>query len=364
MAKISAAATWKQVAFTGDPDAKLGAVLGEPYRAYRKKWAQAGRLQLVQDYPIHIDFELYYGCNLRCPQCVLQIQPEEFTAEHPYAAANRRKTLGFETFKAIIDEGVPHGLSSITLNVNNEPLATRTLHEYIRYARGAGIVDVIILTNATMLTEKRAQELLDSGLTKIYFSLDAIRETTYKIVRPGGNFQQVMRNIEAFLRLKREQGRAIPITRVSFVKSKVNQDELDEFMAYWKDRVDFICIQSFYNPALGYSNYAQLEQQFRVPNADLLQPGDCPQPYQRVSINNDGSVHPCCNFEGLNLHVGNVFESSLHAIWNSETFARLRTAVNAPDAAQPEACRRCRRSVFPSASPDDGTPTPASREEK
>lgn len=338
---------WKQVVWTGDPDAKLGELLGEPYRAYRRKWAQAGDLQLVQGYPIHIDFELYYGCNLRCPQCVLQVPPQEFAADHPYAVTNRKKTIGFEKFKEIIEEGVAHGLCSITLNVNNEPLATRNLHEYIRYARAAGIVDVIILTNATMLTEKRSQELLESGLTKIYFSLDAIREATYRIVRPGGEFQQVMRNINAFLGAKRSQGRALPITRVSFVKSKVNQDEVGEFVAYWKDRVDFICLQSFYNPALGYSNYAQLEQEFRVPNTDLLQPGDCPQPYQRVSINNDGSVHPCCNFEGLNLHVGNVFESSLRDIWNGEAFKRLRTAVNAPDAVQPEACRRCRRSVFP-----------------
>lgn len=347
MADTVAKPIWKQVAFTGDPDAKLSELLGEPYRAYRRKWEQASRLELLQEHPIHVDFELYYGCNLRCPQCVLQVPAEEFTPGHPYAAAKRKRAIGFEKFKEIIDQGVPRGLCSITLNVNNEPLGTRNLHEYIRYARQAGVIDVIILTNATMLTAKRSQELLDSGLTKIYFSLDAIREETYRIVRPGGDFQQVMRNIHAFLDLKRAQGRAIPITRVSFVKSKVNQGELDEFVAYWKDRVDFICIQSFYNPALGYSNYAQLEQQFRVPNADLLQPGDCPQPYQRVSINNDGSVHPCCNFEGMNLHVGNVFESSLHEIWTSETFRRLRAAVNAPDAEQPEACRRCRRSVFP-----------------
>ena len=338
---------WKQVALTGDPDAKLGELLGEPYRAYRRKWAQAGQLNLVPDYPIHIDFELYYGCNLRCPQCVLQIDPEEFPADHPYAVANRRKTLSFEKFTEIIDEGIAHGLCSITLNVNNEPLATRNLQEYIRYARCAGIVDVIILTNATMLTKKRAQELLESGLTKIYFSLDAIREATYQIVRPGGNFAQVMKNIDTFLRLKREQGRAIPITRVSFVKSKVNQDEVDEFVAYWKDQVDLICLQSFYNPALGYSNYSQLEQEFRIPNTELLQPGDCPQPYQRVSINNDGSVHPCCNFEGLNLHVGNIFEASLYEIWNSGDMKQLRTAVNHSDPTQqPSACQRCRKAVF------------------
>jgi len=166
-------------------------------------------------------------------------------------------------------------------------------------------------------------------------------------VRPGGNFQQVMANINCFLALKKAQGKAIPVTRVSFVKSKVNQDELEEFVAYWKDRVDFICLQSFYNPAVGYSSYAQLEQQFRIPNNELLQAGDCPQPYQRVTINFDGSVHPCCNFEGMNLHLGNVFESTVYAIWNSEATQRLRVAVNQADPAkQPEACQRCRKTVF------------------
>ncbi|MBI4322981.1 MAG: SPASM domain-containing protein [Candidatus Omnitrophica bacterium] len=347
--------TWKQVTVTGDPDAKLAQILGEPYRAYRQRWEEAKELKVVQDYPIHIDFELYYGCNLRCPQCVLQIKPEEFDANHPYAVQNRQNVVTFEKFKEIIDEGVPHGLASVTLNVNNEPLGTRNLHDYIRYASQAGVLDVIILTNATMLTETRAQELLNAGLTKLYFSLDAIREDTYNHVRPGGNFQQVMGNINRFLEMKKAQGKQLPITRVSFVKSKLNHKELDEFVAYWKDRVDFICIQSFVNPAASYSNYAQLEQQFRIPDTDLLQVGDCPQPYQRVSINNDGSVHPCCSFDGLSLHIGNVFDQRLHAIWNSEEMKRLRLAVNDPDGSkQPLACQRCRKAVFPAVFGNEG----------
>jgi len=337
---------WKLDHFTKNPDEVLIALKGPKYAEYRRRWEDAGEMKAVLDYPIHIDFELHYGCNFRCPSCILQVPKNEFAAGHPYHVSKRGTKIDFAAFQKIIDEGVPHGLSSITLNVNNEPLLNKDIDQYIRYAIGKGVVDVIMLTNASLLTREMAHKLLDSGITKLYFSLDAICEETYKIVRKGGDFKQVMANVEYFLALKKKSGLALPLTRVSFCRNKVNAGEMQKFIDYWQDKVDFIDIQSFMSPYYEYSSYQQMEELLQTDNNFLKAWGPCSQPYRRVTIYNDGSVHPCCNWEGAKLTLGNIFEDTVYNIWNSKKMKDLRLLINHRDEARtPQACRVCRKTA-------------------
>src|SRR5207245_5250425 len=66
------------------------------------------------------------------------------------------------------------------------------------------------------------------------------------------------------LEVKRTRGLRLPLTRVSFVESKVNEDELAEFIAYWKDRVDFLTIQQFFNFFAGRKEATTVEKTFRI----------------------------------------------------------------------------------------------------
>ena len=170
---------WKQFEYTRDPDEILVKIKGSTYKSYRDKWKKASQLKLVQDYPIHIDFELHYGCNLKCQQCILQMDGSQLDPKHPYHILKKKGKISFEKFKEIIDEGTKYGLSSITLGVNNEPLMDKNIVKFIKYASEKGIEDIIIITNGILLDEELAKALLDSGLTKLYFSVDAAKENTY-----------------------------------------------------------------------------------------------------------------------------------------------------------------------------------------
>jgi len=337
---------WKQFKYTRDPDAMVAKVLGAPYRAYRSLWRRASGCKVVQDYPIHIDFELSAACNLRCPQCILQVNPAELEAFHPYHPTNRHKCIDFKKFKEIIDEGVAHGLRSVTFGVNNESLLIPDIARYVAYARNAGILDVILITNGMLLTKQRSAELIDAGLTKLYFSIDAATESTYRVVRKGGDLKKVVANIQSLLDLRRLTGSFLPVTRVSFVKSKVNRDELDAFVEYWKDKVDFISIQAYINPAHGYPSRKTQEEMFYMESGDLKEAGPCPQPYQRLTIYSDGSIHPCCHWYGATIILGNIHKDSVYKIWNSDKMRELRKSVNANDSTTPRGCRICREAVF------------------
>ena len=50
---------------------------------------------------------------------------------------------------------------------------TKNIFEYINYASRLNIVDISIVSNAYLLSEKNIYALLNSGLKKIQFSLDS-----------------------------------------------------------------------------------------------------------------------------------------------------------------------------------------------
>ena len=55
------------------PEETLSFELGEKYDSYRESWNRASKGGLVSNFPIHLTFELFYGCNFSCPMCVLSV---------------------------------------------------------------------------------------------------------------------------------------------------------------------------------------------------------------------------------------------------------------------------------------------------
>ncbi|MBD3426547.1 MAG: radical SAM protein [Candidatus Omnitrophica bacterium] len=316
------------------PDEILSAELGPQYTEYRKKWGRVSECRLEQDYPLHLNFEIFYGCNLRCSMCILS-KP---IGERGYKT-EPEKRISFDKYKEIIDEGVKRGLCAVQLNGHNEPLLQDDLTEYIQYARNSGIIDIYLITNATLLTPEKAEELLSSGLTQIKFSMDSVLKETYEKLRVGGNFEKTLENINTFLQMKKKMKKILPVTRVSFVKTPENKSEVNDFIGYWSDRVDYITVQDMVDPFV----VDEAVSEGSLNNKKNL--SKCSMPYQRMFIRNNGDVSPCCSTYGFQLPVGNVYESSIYEIWNGKRLSTLRKRINGPFEKQPIPCRKCRRSL-------------------
>lgn len=313
---------------------KLSRIIGQPFIEYRRRWKAVSNGEMVLEYPLHLNFELIYGCNLKCPMC-LTTSPE-------FIEKNSRgeKVIPLEKFREIIDEGAKNGLGSISLNGFNEPFLLKGIFDYIRYARDKKIPDIYLSTNAMIMNAKIADQILDSGLTRLWISIDAIRPETYKIVRKGGKYETVAKNILYFLKLREEKGNPLPLVRTSFVRSKINQEEQEEFVNFWQDRVDAVMIQNFSNPYLDKPRYQELENQYRIDFSEPMQ--ECMQPFQRLFVGSTGDVYPCCSDYGQRLVMGNIYESTIKEIWRNNNMTLLRETVNAEHEAQPKACQLCR----------------------
>jgi len=82
--------------------------------------------------------------------------------------------MDFRTYCRLIDECAEHNCPSIGMNHANEPLLDKDLIERVNYATKRGIMDIHMNTNAMLLTEEMSKKLLDTGLTRLCFSVDAL----------------------------------------------------------------------------------------------------------------------------------------------------------------------------------------------
>ena len=105
-----------------------------------------------------------------------------------------------------------------------------------------------INTNASMLNEKLAHEILSSGVNNLVFSVDAADKATYEKIRINGNFEKVFDNIKMFNNIrKKHYSRSKIITKVSGVKISSKQQSIEDMINFWKEYVDEVAFVH-YNP--------------------------------------------------------------------------------------------------------------------
>lgn len=314
-----------------DPWNYLSDYYGKPFRDYRKKWGLVSNFELESDFPMQLDFELNNNCNLSCEMCTWSIEKRPKTNYFPE-----------EKFKELVTDGVGKGLASLGLSVVNEPLIRKDLPGLIEFSRKAGVLDVAFNTNGTLLNENMSTALLGSGLTRIQFSLDAHSAKVYNHVRRGGDYKKVLKNILVFLDKKAEKGVRGLLTAVSFVRMSVNEHEMDAFIAFWRDKVDYILIREYLSP-YGKSSpvFFKDKKKLFANKRHMIRNFRCDKPWQRLAIRSDGTALPCCVFYATHLPVGNVFKQSIDEIWHSDKMRSLRSLHKKGEYYKNKTCREC-----------------------
>jgi len=296
------------------------------WELYRETYNKASSLDVITNFPLQIDFELNSTCNLKCPMCPLSVE------------VNSEKTsdlFPIELFKDIVSDGVKKGLSAIKLNYLNEPLLRKDLEDFIKFAKDEGILDIYLSTNGLLLTKQRIHSLIEAGLTRIQISIDAYSEGIYDEVRPGGNYNKVVENVLNFTKIKNELNIELPLVRVNFVKTELNENQLDDFIAFWRNKVDMIGVQEMVKPPKSsqelYSKKTEKKSDFQ-----------CSFPYKQLVITAEGNVLPCCTFYGEELPLGNIYkDNNLLKFWNSDKIKDLRDLHKSCSYQNNEVCKKC-----------------------
>ncbi len=288
---------------------------------YRNKWIDNPKNFIVGEFPIHLDIELNTSCNLKCPMCIRSI------------SNIHSENMKLERVKDVIDDAVKNGVCSIKFNYRGEPLLYPHLCEVIAYAKEKGVIEVMINTNATLLTANYARELIDAGLDLLSCSIDATTEKVYDQIRVGGNFYEVCKNVVATQVLKKLKESNTPIVRVQMVELELNTHQVDDFVDFWSEYADEISVV----------DYKDVEGE--KGDATVLPDWYCSQLWQRLFVLVDGDILPCCRaIQGENeklFVLGSVYNTTIKKVWNGVKMKHLRKAHRNGKSHLIGMCRTC-----------------------
>ena len=287
--------------------------LPKEYWDYREQWEQNPKNRIVGKFPLHLDIEATSACNLECTMCprTEMIQDGTFW---------KIQLFDIEVYKKLIDEGVQNGLKSLKYNYLGEPTLNKNLVDMIRYAKKAGVIDVMFNTNATMLDEKLSRQLIASGLNKLFFSFDSPREEKYNSIRINAEYHSVLDNIKRFHRIRSEMDTIYPFTRVSMIANANNEDERIEFQELFEPIVDAVAFIDY----MAHNNRPDTDNELNHLSFNPEKKFCCHYLWQRMFIHPDGVVTPCCLDATRTLKVGNIFEESATEIWHGKKYNHLR----------------------------------------
>ena len=231
-------------------------------------------------------------CNLRCTFCFVT---EGMTREGGF--------MDLDLFKKIIDD-CPD-LEHLCMHNWGEPLLHKDIFKMIEYAKNKGVNYVVMNTNGTLLTNKMIDQIVDSKLDIIRFSIDGSAET-FKRVR-GVELQNIERNINKLKKVKEKRRPKLKMG-VVFTVEEDTEGDAEDYIAHWEKIVDHVRLQ----PKLITS-----------PRTEI-----CPEPfgkdYGKLVVLWDGRVIPCCVDYNANLMIGSAQNETVPNLWKNEKMDLLR----------------------------------------
>ena len=253
-------------------------------------------------------FEVTTRCNYNCVIC-------------PHGKLTRKiETMNFELFKKILDKilGETDQYNTLSLPGMGEPLLDETLDKKIEYARNKKL-DVLILTNGSLLSVDRFKALEDLGVTSLRISFYGNNPVAYSKVHGLNNkkiFDTVKDSLTKISKIKKH-------TKLLFtfnVVPGINEECVKGWIEYWKDKADLIEVWRPHNWVDG--------KDYRKVQSELLP--TCGRPFNGpLQIQADGTVNMCCfDFDGK-LTLGDLKDQTLEEIFSGPLYKKLVKCHNA-----------------------------------
>lgn len=281
------------------------------------------------------------ACNGSCIMC-------------PIVQNNKKKPTEItdKLFEKIIREISQNHLklTYIYLFLQNEPLIDKNIFRKFRLIKKISYrkIKTGLVTNGSLFTKEKIDELEKSEIDELIFSIDAYEEVTYNKIRQGLNFNNVINNINKVLESDYDGYLA-----VKFVGQKDNISEVEKFKEFWKNKGIPVQITDLRNRSgdLNSFNNISLEDKNSTFFGNLIHyfmkriVRGCSTPLTTFNIMSNGDVILCCDDFSNKLILGNVKESSIKEIWNNENYQKIREKLFKGEYKKIPACSNCSKII-------------------
>lgn len=327
-------------------------------------------------YPETISLFLTYRCNLRCKMCG---QWGTAGSSKDYSSNELKTQLFIAEIEKLLDE-VASFKPNITL-FGGEPVLYHDWPIVVRMVKERGM-RCNMITNGVLL-EPKAEEIIDSGVDEIIFSLDGPREIHDEIRGAAGTYDRAAAGFKKIMEIKAGRMLKKPIVNISTAIFETNYERLAEIISSAEEmgassvtlhhlifiarevyskhdeifRNYFSCsshdwagfvredlpdiepeklvgilnkIKSMNKTNLDISVYPNLtdeEIKKYYTTFDFLPDSyrrRCISPWMVAYIFPDGSVRPC---QSLNYAIGNIKEDAFMELWNRDKALRFRQVL-------------------------------------
>ncbi|OHW61974.1 S-adenosyl-L-methionine-dependent 2-deoxy-scyllo-inosamine dehydrogenase [Andreesenia angusta] len=291
-------------------------------------------LNKLPQFPRYIDIELTNHCNYKCLMC-------------PVGTGSMNRNQGFMSeaiFNKILDE----------IKLYKTPLrfirwGEPTIHnEYINYIKKAKENGVIchVNTNGTMLEEKQMKKLIDIKLDSIKFSFQGVDRKTYIEMRNKDYFDNLIENIKKLYDIRKDN--YYPYIQVSTTITYESKEMVEKFVGDIEQYCDMTNVGrtildkiNIEKVNLNDSDKARLIELKRKQSSSKKRFNCCPEVFDKLSINWDGTVTACCSDYDNLMIVGDLKKNSLKEIWLSEKMNEYREILSEKKYEKLELCKNC-----------------------
>jgi len=298
-------------------------------------------------FPPFLEIEPTTICNFRCKCCEHSFWKEPST------------NMSFEQFKKIFDDfGKPKwlGLTGIGSSYLNPDF-----HKMLAYAKSKGTIIEVMDHFAHFKNDEQIKELLEIGPDFQFVSTYGASKKSFEKVCRGSNYEKIKKNIETFVRLKKQLKKRFPILNFHYIITKESKDELLGFLDFVHSldtEVGEILVTPILHNFKEAKKYAveidrgyiekikEKAKKYGIPitinmsakkQAETLEKkppiSNCKE-YIMPFIFVTGHVTPCCGQNEANARdwqkqksLGNALEKPFREIWQSEKYKKMREMI-------------------------------------
>lgn len=286
--------------------------------------------------PLLVDFHISNICNFRCNYCMNSAPKEVYDV-----SGLRREFMTMETLELAVEQlkDFPKRIKQTSLDGIGEPLLNVNLPNMVRYIKQANVSDnIMVITNASTLTPKLSEQLVDAGLQVLRISLQGLTAEQYMATSQAKiDWDVFYQNIKYFSEIRGDCK-----LKVKIADTALKEGDEEEFYELFGDICDAVAVEHIYDAFANLGKIYDIEFVKTEKNRfghDVVQINTCWFPFTRMDLRSDGTFANCCNtlfgFEK------NIREATIYEQWNGEAMKKMRTDFLMHRLEAYKACQKC-----------------------
>ena len=287
----------------------------------------------LEAFPNYVDIELTNLCNFRCLMC-------------PTGNFSQKRAKGFldiEIYRKVISELADHG-TPIRFIRWGEPFMHPNFIEMLRIAKSAGLL-MHVNTNGSYLTDALIEELVEIPLDSIKFSFQGVDRKSYNEMRNTDFFDELITVMRQFKELRGD--RLFPYMHLSTSITYESDDEVKSFKNMISEIVDSVTIGRTVLDFIDIETVrlrpheVEMLRTLKAQESVVKAHPECPEVYDKLSINWDGTVTACCGDSDNLMLVGDINKQSLAEVWKSDQLNEYRRILADMRHDELDLCKNC-----------------------